>query len=137
MYINPSEIFPLPLQINMSDIRISMSMRIVEFNICKISIHLIFQKNLIVVDWAPHLIYHVVSLDCLKASDEQIGFSTTPPFQLLRYYIFYIFIHFCQKYKEAPIARSYVSQTVCSPVAALRLPQVIKKYHFDESRMNS
>ena len=48
------------------------------------------QKNLIVVDWAPHLIYHVVSLDCLKASDEQIGFSTTPHFQLLWCYKFFI-----------------------------------------------
>ena len=76
--------YPPPLQINMSDIRISMSLKIVEFDIRQnLPYILILQKNLIVVDWAPHLIYHVVSLDCLKASDEQIGFSTTPHFQLL------------------------------------------------------
>ena len=118
MYINPSEIFPLPLQINMSDIRISMSMRIVEFNICKISIHLIFQKNLIVVDWAPHLIYHVVSLDCLKASDEQIGFSTTPPFQLLRYYKFFILYSFLSKIQRSANCQILsFANTICLRVA--------------------
>ena len=118
-------IFHLPLQINMSDIRISMSMRMVEFNICQ-NLHIFNLKKILLSLIGLHTWYHVVSLDCLKASDEQIGFSTTPPFQLLRYYKFFILYSFLSKIQRSANCQILsLANTICLQLAAeLRLSQV-------------